>query len=523
MLVTPSLDHPVSERPFAMNTPPNSAVPTDLVLPEVSVVAPLALASDAATAPTSSSPSIDAAAGDAMATTDPAAPTPASTSPGRWDSTRLDALTGLPNRVCFTEQLHRAVDENRPAGPMLALLFFDLDGFKFVNDSLGHQAGDELLIQVGERLNRILVDPAERLFRLAGDEFVIVANRVERLNQLPKLAERILAEFQDPFIVTNEKAFVGASIGIAIRSNQGQNAERLLHEADAAMYQSKRNGRRCYSFYSADLDQEHRRLFQLRGDIRDAIDQQEFSVHYQPVFDLATGQRTGAEALVRWFRNGQPYCQPEEFVREAEKCGLIVPMSQQVIRQVSRDLLAWKANGHPLLPVSINISASHFRFGDLQDDLASAFLFQGLPSQLIEIELSEEAVLHDVKQSRQKIQALQQMGFRVVVDDLGTGRSSIAYLQKVPVDAVKIDASFINDIENSDFALAVVESMIRIAHTRSLRVVAEGVESAAIQQRLCDLGCDQAQGFWLGRPCPAAEFYGAGSSLSSDGNPATSM
>jgi EAL domain-containing protein (putative c-di-GMP-specific phosphodiesterase class I) len=202
---------------------------------------------------------------------------------------------------------------------------------------------------------------------------------------------------------------------------------------------------------------------------------------------------------------------------------LIVPMSQQVIRQVSRDLLAWKASGQTLVPVSINISASHFRFGDLQDDLASAFLFQGLPPQLIEIELPEEAVLHDVKQSRQKIQALQQMGFRVVVDDLGTGRSSIAYLQKVPVDAVKIDASFINDIENSDFALAVVDSMIRIAHTRGLRVVAEGVETEVIRDHLRALGCDHAQGFWLGKPCPATEFYGASSPASVDGNPATSM
>lgn len=510
MSATPFHDTLACEHSYAMSTPPNPAVPTDLVLPVASIAVPHSpIAVDG--------PIAEAAAVESTPAASPSAPS------SKWDSTRLDALTGLPNRVCFTEQLQRAVEENRPAGPMLALLFFDLDGFKFVNDSLGHQAGDELLIQVGERLNRILVDPAEQLFRLAGDEFVIVADRVERLNQLPKLAERILAEFQDPFIVTNEKAFVGASIGIAIRSNQGQSAERLLHEADAAMYQSKRNGRRCYSFYSADLDQEHRRLFKLRGDIRDAIDQQEFSVHYQGVFDLATGQRAGAEALVRWFRDGQVYCQPEEFVGEAEKCGLIVPMSQQVIRQVSRDLLAWKASGHTLVPVSINISASHFRFGDLQDELASAFLFQGLPPQLIEIELPEEAVLHDVKQSRQKIQALQQMGFRVVVDDLGTGRSSIAYLQKVPVDAVKIDTSFINDIENSDFALAVVDSMIRIAHTRGLRVVAEGVETEVIRDHLRALGCDHAQGFWLGKPCPATEFYGASSPASVDGNPATSM
>ncbi len=515
MSATLSLDTPVCEHSYAMSTPPNPAVPTDLVLPASAIVAPLSpIADDGLIA-------VDGPIAEATAAeSTPAASSSAPSS--KWDSTRLDALTGLPNRVCFTEQLHRAVEANRPEGPMLALLFFDLDGFKFVNDSLGHQAGDELLIQVGERLNRILVDPAEQLFRLAGDEFVIVADRVERLNQLPKLAERILAEFQDPFIVTNEKAFVGASVGIAIRSNQGQSAERLLHEADAAMYQSKRNGRRCYSFYSADLDQEHRRLFKLRGDIRDAIDQQEFTVHYQSVFDLATGQRVGAEALVRWFRDGQVYCQPEEFVGEAEKCGLIVPMSQQVIRQVSRDLLAWKASGQTLVPVSINISASHFRFGDLQDDLASAFLFQGLPPQLIEIELSEEAVLHDVKQSRQKIQALQHMGFRVVVDDLGTGRSSIAYLQKVPVDAVKIDASFINDIENSDFALAVVDSMIRIAHTCGLRVVAEGVETEVIRDHLRTLGCDHAQGFWLGKPCPATEFYGASSPASVEGNPTTS-
>lgn len=424
-----------------------------------------------------------------------------------WDKTRLDVLTGLPNRLCFMEELSRAVAEHQPTGPMLSLLFFDLDGFKFVNDSLGHQAGDEVLIQVGQRLNKILVEPHERLFRLAGDEFVIIASRVERLNQLPKLAERILAEFQEPFIATREKAFVGASIGISIRNTQGQSAEQMLHQADAAMYQSKHNGRRCYSFYSVDLDQEHRRLFQLRADIREAIEKSEFTVHYQPKFDLRTGECCGAEALIRWFRNGAAFSTPEEFVSEAEKCGLIVPLSQQVIRRVAEDFLGWQEQGLQPLPISVNISASHFRFGDLQDDLASAFLFNGISPSLIEIELTENAVLKDIKQSAQKIQDLKRMGFAVTIDDLGTGQSSIAYLQKLPVDAVKIDDSFVHDIVESEFAAAIVESMIRIAHTKQLRVIAEGVESEAICHRLRTLNCDQAQGFWFGAPCDAESFF----------------
>lgn len=429
-------------------------------------------------------------------------------SAAKWDKSRLDVLTGLPNRLCFMEELSRAVAEHQPTGPMLALLFFDLDGFKFVNDSLGHQAGDEVLIQVGQRLNRILTKPQERLYRLAGDEFVIIATRVERLNQLPKLAQRILAEFHEPFIVTREKAFLGASIGIAIRNTQGQSAEQMLHQADAAMYQSKHNGRRCYSFYSVDLDQEHRRLFQLRADIREAIEKSEFTVQYQPKFDLQTGQCCGAEALIRWFRNGEPFSTPEEFVSEAEKCGLIVPLSQQVIRRVAKDLLGWQSQGHQSLPISVNISASHFRFGDLQGDLASAFLFHGISPSLIEIELTENAVLKDIKQSAQKIQDLKRMGFSVTIDDLGTGQSSIAYLQKLPVDGVKIDDTFVHDMVESEFAAAIVESMIRIAHTKQLRIIAEGVESEAICNRLRALHCDQAQGFWFGAPCDAELFFG---------------
>lgn len=429
-----------------------------------------------------------------------------------------DALTGLPNRMCFMECLHRAVESNRSDGPMLALLFFDLDGFKFVNDSLGHQAGDELLIEVGHRLNRVLVE-GERLFRLAGDEFVIMADRLERLNYLPKLATRVLDEFQTPFIVTNEKAFVGASIGIAIRNDHGQTAEQLLHQADAAMYQSKRNGRRCYSFYNVDLDQEHRKLFKLRADIRDAIDGDEFVVHYQPKFDLKTNRVCGVEALVRWFRDGQQHCEPELFLGEAEKCGLIIPICQQVFRRVARDIAVWQEAGHQALPVSVNVSASHFRFGDLQDDLASAFLFSGIAPGLIEVELKEDALLHDVKQSVQKIQSLQRMGISVTVDDLGTGQASIAYLKKIPVDAVKVDQSFVEGVDDGEFESAVVEAMIRVAHTRNLRVVAEGVESEGRLEKLRALGCDQVQGFWCGRPCSpedfAAQFLGSDVTLGS--------
>ena len=419
------------------------------------------------------------------------------------DATRMDTLTGLPNRLCFMEELARSVAEHRSTGPMLSLLFFDLDGFKFVNDSLGHQAGDEVLVQVGERLNRVLVAPHERLYRLAGDEFVIIATRIDRLNQLPKLAQRILAEFQEPFVVMNEKAFIGASVGIAIRHTQGQTAEQMLQQADAAMYQSKRNGRRCYSFYSVDLDQEHRKLFQLRGDIRDAIEKREFTVHYQPKIDLTTGQCCGAEALIRWFRNGEIYSSPEEFLSEAEKCGLIVPLSQLAIRKVAEDILRWQSLGQPKLPISINISASHFRFGDLQEDLSSAFFFQGISPGQIEVELSEDAILHDLKQSTKKIRDLKQMGYVLTIDDLGTGRSSVAYLRDMTVDCVKIDESFVREIANSDFIRAIVESMIRVSHTKQLRVVAEGVESQAVLDELKMMNCDQAQGYLFGPACDA--------------------
>ncbi len=424
-----------------------------------------------------------------------------------FDITRLDALTGLPNRLCFMEELQRAVECHQPARPMLSLLFFDLDGFKFVNDSLGHQAGDELLIQVGKRVNEILDDPNERLFRLAGDEFVILATKVDHLHQLPRLAEQILAIFRDPFHVVHEKAFVAASLGIAVRNGHGQTAGQLLHQADAAMYQAKHNGRNCFSFYSVDLDQEHRRQFQLRAAIREAIDGGEFTVHYQPKFDLRTGCPCGAEALIRWFRHGGLYSTPQELITEAEKCGLIIPLSQQVIRSVAADMLQWQALGRELLPISINISSSHFHFGDLQSDLASAFASQGIAPKMIELELAENAIVQDLKRSSQKIKALQGLGYSVAIDDFGTGRSSIAYLQKLTVDAVKIDLSFIQEVGKSDFASAVVTSMIQVAHTRKLRVIAEGVETPAVCYRLRAAECDEAQGFWFGPAYDADKLY----------------
>lgn len=420
-------------------------------------------------------------------------------------NSRHDSLTGLPNRDLLLQQLKAQVQHYCEENPSVAVLFFDLDGFKFVNDSLGHQAGDDLLRMVSDRINSIL-DDDQTLFRLGGDEFVVLALKISNLHNVLTLAESIGHAFVRPFVVEGKETHISASIGIAILNDRCKSAEHLLQHADLAMYQAKEQGGHGHAFYNSDVEQEIQKRYKLRAEIRDAIDHNEFEIFYQPKYDLQHKTLAGAEALIRWFRDGKFYSSPALFIPEAETCGLIIPLSQWVFGQVARDVADWEAQGLMPLLTSVNVSACHFQIGDLMDDLMQAFLQQGVPAQRIELEITESSFFDDMERAAEKIRALQRLGFSVSIDDFGTGHSSLSYLKRLPSDCVKIDRSFVAGIETSEFDRTLVESVIKIAHTQGLHVVAEGVETEDCAALLTELGCDQIQGYWYGKPMPKAEF-----------------
>lgn len=416
-----------------------------------------------------------------------------------------DALTGLPNRVGLLADLRERVANYDPNAASDATFFFDLDGFKFVNDSLGHQAGDELLCAVARRIQSLLT-PDQRMYRLGGDEFVVQVNQISNLHEIPRLAEKLGRAFVEPFNIQEKDTYLGASIGIAILNDNTESAEQLIQQADLAMYQAKEAGGHGHSFYNADVEEEIQQRYALRAEIRHALQDDEFTVFYQPKYDLKRQRLCGAEALIRWIRDGKTYSSPAEFIPEAETCGLIVPISQLVFKQVATDVRRWEEKGFSPIVTSVNVSACHFQLGDLMDDLMSAFLGHGVAANRIELEITESSFINDMSRAIEKIRMLQRFGFGIAIDDFGTGYSSLSYLKNLPADVVKIDRAFVSEIESSDFDATLVQSVIKIAHTQGLKVVAEGVETDAGIQKLTEFDCDQVQGYWYGKPLSAEDF-----------------
>lgn len=414
-----------------------------------------------------------------------------------------DELTGLPNRYWIQQYLPRAIERARAGGQRLAVLFVDLDGFKTVNDVLGHAAGDELLRTVGKRL-KTAVRPRDHVVRLGGDEFVIVLEQVGGAGDVEHVAGRVLGAFRDGFHLQQSVQVLNASIGISLFPEHGDDAETLLKHADIAMYSVKTEGKGSFRFFQARFFEAIRTRLETETELRHALDQQQFVVHYQPRVDLAAGTASSMEALVRWDRPGRGLTGPDRFIPLLEDSGLIVRLGEQVIDSVCRQLAHWARDGAALVPVSVNVSPRQFSQSDILAQFRGAIERHGIDPGLLEIELTESSMMQEGIVESAVFRQLRELGIKLCIDDFGTGYSSLSQLQRLRFDVLKIDRAFVLRIENPE-GDTLIASMIAMAHALGMRVVAEGVESQAQMQLLKALGCDEGQGFFFSRPVPPGE------------------
>jgi diguanylate cyclase (GGDEF)-like protein len=420
-----------------------------------------------------------------------------------------DELTGLPNRYWIQHYLPQAIDSARAGGRRLAVLFIDLDGFKTVNDALGHAAGDELLRTVGKRL-RIAVRPRDHVVRLGGDEFVVVLENAGSPEDVEHVAGRVLGAFRDGFHVQQSTHVLNASIGISLFPEHGEDAETLLKNADIAMYSVKTEGKGNFRFFQSRFYEAIRTRLETEIELRRALDQQQFVVHYQPRVDLAAGTASSMEALVRWERPGKGLTGPDRFIPLLEETGLIVRLGEQVLDSVCRQLAHWARDGAVLVPVSVNVSPRQFSQSDILAVFRSAIARHGIDPSLLEIEVTESSMMQEGIVDSAVFRGLRELGIKLCIDDFGTGYSSLSQLQRMRFDVLKIDRAFVMRIEHPE-GDTLIASMIAMAHALGMRVVAEGVENRRQMQMLRTLGCDEGQGYFFSRPVPAGERQAQGS------------
>jgi diguanylate cyclase (GGDEF)-like protein len=419
-----------------------------------------------------------------------------------------DSLTGLPNRLAFRELLDGRVITAQAAGTRLALLFVDLDDFKRVNDTLGHDAGDEVLAQFAARIRncvQLATNAEPVLARFGGDEFVALIGADEVRDDAARLAEAILAELQRPLQLHGRQVFLGASVGITVFPEDAVSAAMLLKNGDIAMYQAKVAGKNCYRFYSRAMDQAVERRVRLEHDLRGAWERGELSVAYQPIFQLANGRLVGAEALLRWQHPTHGMIPPSVFIDVAEQTGLIEAMGRHVLVRACHEAMRWEREGEAPF-VSVNVSARQLRVGDLAATVSKALEDSKLAPQRLHLEITETAVMGDEIQTSALLARLRAMGVKIWLDDFGTGFSGLSHLRRVPVDGVKIDRSFVADVLRDPDDLALTSAIIAMAHSLGITVIAEGVENEGQFSILRERGCDHAQGYWLGRPMAATEL-----------------
>ncbi len=416
-----------------------------------------------------------------------------------------DALTGLPNRLLLQDRLQQALAQAEREQQHLALLCLDLDNFKQINDTLGHAAGDVLLQQVTQRLLGCLRD-TDTLSRQGGDEFIALLSHLVDQHATLAVLGKITACMEAPFVLDSHELVLSFSIGVALFPSDGRDFDTLLRKADMAMYRAKESGRNSHHFFNDEMGQQAGEHLRLRSGLRRALEQGELQLHYQPQFDLRTGALIGAEALLRWLHPEQGLIAPARFIPIAEESGLIVPIGAWVIEEVCRQGRAWLDAGHPPLLLAVNLSAVQFKRGDLEATLRQALQRSGLPAHLLELELTESLLLHNTQAMLDLVRRLKGMGVKLAIDDFGTGYSSLSYLKRFAVDKLKIDQSFVRDLLTDPDDAAIVRAIIQMAASLGLRTVAEGVETAAVAERIAALGCDEAQGYHYARPMPAAAF-----------------
>lgn len=424
-----------------------------------------------------------------------------------------DPLTGLPNRVLLKDRIEQAIAHGRRHGSEVAVVLVDLDRFKNVNDSMGHQVGDVLLQEVAHRLEECLrgTDTVARfdggtVARLGGDEFALVLSEMADDERLSTVIQRVLAEISRPHEIQGREFVATCSIGISLYPGDGDDVDTLLRNADAALYQAKDGGRNNYQFYTAELNAKAFERLSVETDLRRAVSRREFSLHYQPQIDVNTGKLIGAEALLRWQHPKLGTVFPARFVSIAEDSGLIVPIGEWVIEEACRQNKAWQDAGHPPIPVAVNISAVQFRRENFVETVTRILAETGLSPQCLELEITESVVMHDAQRVVEQLVRLKEVGVQLAIDDFGTGYSSLSYLKRFPVDKLKIDMSFVREIPADSDAAAIAAVIIGIGRTLGLQVIAEGVETIEQLPALKAQGCNQAQGYYFSRPLPPEQF-----------------
>ncbi len=416
-----------------------------------------------------------------------------------------DFLTGLPNRMLLNDRITQAIGLAGRYERQIAVLFLDLDGFKHINDSLGHSTGDKLLQSVAQALVGC-VRASDTVSRQGGDEFVVLLIDMDGEDSAIVMAERILVAIAKPHAVGTNDLHVTASIGVSVFPYDGLDAETLIQSADTAMYQAKDQGRQTYRFFTPEMNVRAVERHTIEENLRRALDDEQFTLHYQPKVDLRTGAITGAEALIRWTPPGETALAPSQFIPVAEDSGLILPIGNWVLREACRQTQAWVAAGLPMSSIAVNISAVEFGSPHFLEGVFGILAETGLDPTMLELELTESVLMKRVAATAEILQALRERGVRVAVDDFGTGYSSLSYLRRFPVDALKIDQSFVRQISSSGDDATIVTAVISMARSLNLRVVAEGVEEAEELAFLQGLECDGAQGYLFSRAVPADEF-----------------
>ncbi|HMJ52602.1 MAG TPA: EAL domain-containing protein [Polyangiaceae bacterium] len=420
-------------------------------------------------------------------------------------SAEHDFLTGLPNRVRLNDRVSQAITMAQRHGKQLAVLFLDLDGFKHINDSLGHPVGDKLLQSIAKRL----IDcgrASDTVSRQGGDEFVVLLSELQQPEDAAIAARRMLQAVAEAHAVDEHEIHVTTSIGVSIYPEDGTDAETLVKNADTAMYQAKENGRQNYQYFTPAMNERAVERQSIEESLRRALERRQFALHYQPKINFKTGAITGAEALLRWTHPTRGSVSPMQFIPVAEACGLIRPIGSWVLRQACEQARAWVDAGLPVATMAVNVSAMEFRDEGFLEGLFAVLSDTGLDPTSLELELTESVLMKHPESSAAILQKLRARGVQVALDDFGTGYSSLSYLRKFPIDALKIDQSFVSQITAAADDTSIVTAVISMAQNLKLRVVAEGVETIEQKDFLQTHQCDEAQGYYFSRPVPPDQF-----------------
>jgi len=416
-----------------------------------------------------------------------------------------DQLTGLPNRLMYSEYLGLALLQAERRNQMCSVMMLDIDHFKSVNDTYGHEFGDKLLIIVAARLRESL-RKEDTLARIGGDEFTVLVSLIDEINKVAHVAEKILAAFTLPVSIDGTDIFITASIGMALYPNDGRDSETLLKNADAAMYRAKEQGRNNYHFYTADMNAQAQQRMSLENDLRWAIERGELAMYYQPKVGVKSGCIVGAEALIRWKHPTRGFVSPADFIPLSEENGLILPIGEWLLREVCGQISRWHDEGLVVPRIAVNLSGRQFQRQNLPDLLTRVIAETGIEADDLELELTEGTIMSNAEANIEMLVMLKRMGLSVAIDDFGTGYSSLSYLKRFPVDVLKVDYSFVRDITNDENSAELVRGIIDMAHGLKLKTVAEGVETQEQLEFLRKHGCDIIQGFLFSKAIPAEGF-----------------